>query len=314
MIIPVYKVEKYLDKCVMSVVNQTYKNLEIILVDDGSPDNCPKMCDLWAEKDSRIRVIHKENGGLSSARNAGLDAMRGEFVGFVDSDDYISPEMYGRLYDLIKSYDADLSICGHIKVDEAGNNLFNNNDSQPLIKVYSCEEVLSAFINYEFSWLSGYFGVSVNKLYCRKIFDSIRFPEGFLHEDDLTVHYILGACKRAVVTNEIFYFYLQREGSIMSQAMKSAFNPDHFNICVKIYKERSNYLTSQGMPELAERVLFKLYAMWANDLRKINYLQFRKKLNKSLLESISMLMKSKHKLRAVKLLIRLSRSVFRPYI
>ena len=92
-IVPVYKVEKYLDKCIESIVGQTYENLEIILVDDGSPDNCPTMCDEWAQKDSRIKVIHKENGGLSSARNAGLDACTGDYIGFVDSDDWIEPDM-----------------------------------------------------------------------------------------------------------------------------------------------------------------------------------------------------------------------------
>ena len=98
-VIPVYKAEQYLDQCISSVVNQSYRNLEIILVDDGSPDQCGKLCDEWAEKDKRIRVIHKENGGLSDARNAGLDIASGEYIGFVDSDDFVHPEMYQRLYE-----------------------------------------------------------------------------------------------------------------------------------------------------------------------------------------------------------------------
>ena len=93
-IVPVYKVEKYLDRCVQSIVDQTYTNLEIILVDDGSPDNCPKMCDEWAKKDKRIKVIHKQNGGLSDARNAGLEKAKGKYVGFVDSDDYVAPNCF----------------------------------------------------------------------------------------------------------------------------------------------------------------------------------------------------------------------------
>ena len=108
-IVPVYKVEKYLDKCVESIVNQTYKNLEIILVDDGSPDNCPAMCDEWAEKDERIRVIHKENGGLADARNAGMDIATGDYIGFVDSDDWIEPNMYEVLLKNALKYDADIS-------------------------------------------------------------------------------------------------------------------------------------------------------------------------------------------------------------
>ena len=117
-IVPVYKVEPYLDKCISSIVNQTYKNLEIILVDDGSPDNCPAMCDAWAEKDSRIRVLHQRNQGGGAARNAGLDLTSGSLIAFVDSDDYIAPVMYAHLYELLKS-GADIAECSYVEV--AGN-------------------------------------------------------------------------------------------------------------------------------------------------------------------------------------------------
>ena len=111
-IVPVYKAEPYLDKCVNSIRNQTYKNLEIILVNDGSPDRCGEMCDAYAKADSRIRVFHKENGGQSSARNLGLDHMTGEYVGFVDSDDWIEPDMYQRLYDRMVETESQISVCG----------------------------------------------------------------------------------------------------------------------------------------------------------------------------------------------------------
>ena len=111
-IVPIYKVEPYLDRCVQSIVNQTYKNLEIILVDDGSPDNCPAMCDAWAEKDSRIRVIHKENGGVSSARNAGLDMATGDYITFVDADDSLDCGALESLYFLVDTYHAEVSACG----------------------------------------------------------------------------------------------------------------------------------------------------------------------------------------------------------
>ena len=111
-IVPVYKVEPYLDKCVSSIVNQTHKNLEIILVDDGSPDNCPAMCDAWAEKDSRIRVMHKTNGGLSDARNAGMAVATGELMAFVDSDDWIVPDMYEYLYQRLTEDNSDIAACG----------------------------------------------------------------------------------------------------------------------------------------------------------------------------------------------------------
>ena len=110
-IVPVYKVEKYLDRCIESVLAQTYTDFELILVDDGSPDNCPAMCDAWAEKDSRIRVIHKPNGGLSSARNAGLDIMKGEYVTFIDSDDTVLPNYLERLLTALTVNSADVSVC-----------------------------------------------------------------------------------------------------------------------------------------------------------------------------------------------------------
>ena len=111
-IIPIYKAEKFLDKCIGSVVGQTYENLEIILVDDGSPDNCPAICDSWAEKDSRIKVVHKENGGLSSARNAGLDVVTGEYFGFIDSDDWIEKDFFEFLITNALKENADISRCG----------------------------------------------------------------------------------------------------------------------------------------------------------------------------------------------------------
>ena len=111
-IIPIYKVEEYLAECIASVVCQTYTNTEIILVDDGSPDNCPQMCDEWACKDSRIKVIHKANGGISDARNAGIDAATGEYIAFVDSDDYIKPDMLKKLHSAICKENADIAACG----------------------------------------------------------------------------------------------------------------------------------------------------------------------------------------------------------
>ena len=111
-IVPVYKVENYLDRCVQSLVDQTWSNLEIILVDDGSPDNCGAMCDAWAARDNRIKVIHKENGGLSDARNAGMAIASGTYMGFVDSDDYISSDMYQLLYDRMAADGSDIAACG----------------------------------------------------------------------------------------------------------------------------------------------------------------------------------------------------------
>ena len=119
-IIPVYKVEKYLDECLASVTGQTYRNLEIILVDDGSPDRCGEICDQWANKDNRIRVIHKQNGGLADARNAGIDVATGDYISFVDSDDYVDEDFLEGLYSALKKFNTKLAICNMTTFDENG--------------------------------------------------------------------------------------------------------------------------------------------------------------------------------------------------
>lgn len=135
-IVPVYNVEKYLDKCVDSIVNQTYKNLEIILVDDGSPDNCPKMCDNWAKKDKRIKVIHKENGGVSSARNVGIDNAKGEYIGFVDSDDWTEKKYIQKLYEVLIQENADIALCGYNRVTGANIEKININGTSEITDCY----------------------------------------------------------------------------------------------------------------------------------------------------------------------------------
>ena len=207
-IIPVYNVEKYLEKCINSVINQTYKNLEIILVNDGSTDNCPNICDEFAKKDSRIRVIHKQNGGLSSARNAGLDIANGQYIGFVDSDDYIHTEMYQKLYEALISQNADLSICSYEEVTEKGKSI----DGFSPIK----DEILDANnallkLNQEKFW---YYVVVYTKLYNKNIFKDIRFPESKINEDQFIVHEVFYNCKKIVTIPNKLYYYVQRNGSI----------------------------------------------------------------------------------------------------
>ena len=207
-IIPVYNVEKYLEKCINSVINQTYKNLEIILVNDGSTDNCPYICDEFAKKDNRIKVIHKQNGGLSSARNAGLDVANGQYIGFVDSDDYINPEMYQKLYEALISQNADLSICSYEEVTEKGKSI----DGFSPIN----DEILDANnallkLNQEKFW---YFVVTVSKLYSKNIFENIRFPENRINEDEFVIHEIFYNCKKIATIPNKLYYYVQRSGSI----------------------------------------------------------------------------------------------------
>ena len=207
-IVPVYKVEAYLDKCVSSIVNQTYTNLEIILVDDGSPDNCPAMCDAWAEKDSRIRVIHKTNGGLSDARNAGMAVATGELMAFVDSDDWIVPDMYEYLYQRLTEDNSDIAACGVQMVWES------KTPSRMLTRAGNCvlnqEEAMRAII--EESWLKQPVWY---KLYKTDLIRDILFPKGKCHEDVFWSYQAVGSAKKVSVSDHVGYYYLQRGGSIM---------------------------------------------------------------------------------------------------
>lgn len=213
-IVPIYKVEKYLKECVDSILAQTYQNFELILVDDGSPDSCPAMCDEFAKQDSRVVVIHKENGGLSDARNAGLDIAKGEYIGFVDGDDYISPRMYETLINRILSDKSDFAVCEHARVDDLGKIIeFPKSQQKVNRKYYSPDEFIS-----ELFICNGAYVVAWNKLYRKDIFAKLRFPFGKQHEDEFIIHHVIAQCKRISYVGDVLYYYLQREESIMSQS------------------------------------------------------------------------------------------------
>lgn len=207
-IVPVYKVEPYLDKCVSSIVNQTYKNLEIILVDDGSPDNCGALCDAWAQRDSRIRVIHQENGGLSDARNAGMAVATGALMGFVDSDDYISPDMYQVLYEHMMEDDSDIAACGVEMVWEDGT---PPRMLTPLGRcVLSTQEAVRAIIEESALKQPVWY-----KLYKTALIRDIPFAVGKCHEDVFWSYQAVGAARSVSVFDTPCYRYTQRSGSIM---------------------------------------------------------------------------------------------------
>ncbi len=210
-IVPIYKVENYINRCVESIRNQTYRNIEIILVDDGSPDNCPTICDEYAGKDERIKAIHKENGGLSSARNAGIDVSRGDYIVFVDGDDYIHPMMIETMLKEALKSEADLCICGTSWVNE-DETAFDDAPSSPIKN-----EVLEGNPKLQLLTRDGYlyYITACNKLYKKYLFESIRFPEGKLHEDEFTAHLFLDASNRVVCIEDKLYFYVQHKNSIM---------------------------------------------------------------------------------------------------
>ena len=207
-IVPVYDVENYLQKCIDSILAQTFTDFELILVEDGSPDGCPALCDAAAAKDARIRVLHQKNGGLSAARNAGLDAARGAWIGFVDSDDYIAPEMYETLYKAVQSTGADLALCDYAEVDEAGVPCQSMHVRLGK-KDFTGRELLKNATDsmIQPAW---------NKLYRRAVFAQLRYPEGKLNEDLFLIPKICLQIQKAVVVPKALYYYVQRGGSIMN--------------------------------------------------------------------------------------------------
>lgn len=207
-IVPVYKVEDCLDKCVRSIVQQTYSSLEIILVDDGSPDRCGAMCEAWAEKDSRIRVVHKENGGLSDARNAGLQVATGSLISFIDSDDWIEPDFLEALLSAMEHQDAQIAECAVDLVDEAGNVLRLREAAK--VPVVEKIEGLRRMIQEE-----GVFQTVWNKLYRRQVLEGILFEKGKCHEDDFWTYQVFDRMDRLAIVQRPMYHYLQRSGSIM---------------------------------------------------------------------------------------------------
>ncbi|OJG45055.1 glycosyl transferase, group 2 family protein [Enterococcus hermanniensis] len=205
---PVYNVEKYLKKCVDSILAQTFTDFELILVDDGSPDSSGTICDEYAMKDSRVKVIHKENGGLSSARNAGIDSAKGKYLGFIDSDDYIAEDMYELLHNNIVKEEADLSICGIYHVYEG------KKPSEKKKKYLILNRDEATVLIFHGNQISDH---AVNKLYKKSIFSELRYPQGKYHEDSFTIVGILDKCEKVVVDTRQKYYYYHRDDSITSQ-------------------------------------------------------------------------------------------------
>lgn len=218
-IIPVYNVEQYLDRCVQSVLNQTYRNLEIILVDDGSPDRCPQMCDEYARLDSRIRVIHKENGGQSSARNRGLNVASGNYIGFVDSDDYIASDMYEMLLKCINNYDADIAMCDYTRKSNTLEKDKTDFETECRnIKLYTAHDIDMLFFRThgEKSFYSVW-----NRIYKRDMVKNIYFIENLINEDVLFTYEIYKkANKIAFLPSKKYMYYKNPQGITRSKLQK----------------------------------------------------------------------------------------------
>lgn len=268
-VVPIYNVEKYLSRCVESLLKQTYENLEIILVDDGSPDACPQMCDEFQKKDSRIRVIHQKNAGLSAARNTGIQCATGTYIAFVDSDDYIAENMYEVMYEDIKKNAADLCICDICCVNESGERI--REESSELLfsnKVYTSEEMMKRVCGVENgTWR---YTPAWNKLYKKEIFNSFKFINGRIHEDEFAIHHTIHNSKKISVIPDKLYYYVQRENSIMN----SSFSIKKFDAALAFW-DRYDFVREYYDDSIANGALMQVYANLVVNLCKYNTIEYK---------------------------------------
>lgn len=225
-IVPVYNVEKYLERCLNSIINQTYKNLQIIVVDDGSTDSSGKICDQYKEKDERIQVIHKKNGGLSDARNQGLKIATGEYIGFVDSDDYIAQDMFETLYNAIEKYNADISIVSFYEIYNG--KVIGVRDSkniEEMNKFEAMNELLKDTKIQSYAW---------NKLFKHDLFKKMEFPTGKNFEDIATTLLLFEKSNKVVLVEEPKYYYVRRDDSIVGVRNSKTYN-DYLEVIYNKY-------------------------------------------------------------------------------
>lgn len=248
-IVPIYNVERYLEKCIDSILAQTYRKLEIILCDDGSTDGCGAICDRYAARDDRVRVIHKANGGLSDARNAGLEIASGGWYTFIDSDDFITPDTIERMYDAAVSTGSQIAVCNMIRIyDDGGTEDFY----RPVV-----EQTLLAG-NDRFETLKQ---PSVcNKLFRADLFDGVRFPKGKFYEDTFVYHIPAHRAESIVQTGHDGYFYLSRRESILGQPK---YTDRYFDMVEAVYT-RVTYLLEHRVPHYGEEACLSLYAAVSN--------------------------------------------------
>lgn len=255
-IVPVYKIERYIHRSIDSLLRQTYNNLEIILVDDGSPDNCPFICDKYAMQDNRIRVIHKSNGGLSDARNAALNVMTGQYVTFVDSDDYIADNMIEKFIETVKLYQCNMVVAGMNIIDK-------NNQIYDYRRTLT--STLSTGIDITRKLLKDVFPFNFvcAKIFESSLFEEIRFPVGRHYEDTATTYKLTHKCERIYCIADCLYFYeLEREGNITSELNTSKAIKSYIDGCLN---SREQIFFCQKHKDFSDLlpVLTKRLQLWA---------------------------------------------------
>ena len=252
-VVPVYNVEDYLEECVESILAQTYPNIEVVLVDDGSTDGCPAICDRYAAENDRVKSVHRENGGLSAARNTGVKACSGDYVGFIDSDDYISPAFYEALYRAIEQSGAEMATlrCGVDFFDGERPELERSVEAVSEYELLT-EEQYQKEVLYQKSWAG-----AVWRLYTRELVEKVYFPEGLYYEDDETAYRFARECRKiAVLKATDLYAYRQRPTSIM----RGTFNPKKMESCLEITRRMRRNM-AEWYPQLSDATCSRCFAI-----------------------------------------------------
>lgn len=273
-IVPVYNVEKYIDKCITSIICQDYTNLEIILVDDGATDLSGQICDNYAKDDNRIKVIHKTNGGLSDARNVAIDIMTGEYVVFIDSDDYIEKNYISYLYYLIIKYKAQISICNFKYVTEAGTSINKAYDSGMEKELSQRDAILELLCGKEINTSASM------KLYKSDLFSDIRYPKGKLYEDISTTYKTFLKSDKIVYGDMSLYIYLCRDGSITKQTFSNKRMDAIENLKEMCYDIENAY------PQFKEYCKSRLFSQYISVYLVLKKSRFSIELEKQLFDEI----------------------------
>lgn len=277
-IVPVYNVEIYLERCIISIINQTYQNLEIILVDDGSTDNSPRLCDEWANKDDRIKVIHKINGGLSHARNVGIKYASAQYIGFIDSDDCIADDMFAILYKGMKEHSCDMGFIGMVSCY----NRTPHQTSNAQFSVVDKREAINIVLQSKRNSVS-----VVNKLYKADLFRQVQFPVGKTYEDVFVILKLLDLCDEVFISDSIGYYYMHRENSITTTINEKTFE------VIEAYEENHIFI-KEKYPEFVE--LSNIRRVWARLYLLENMVLFSKRKWEKEEKELIAFLKNHHKL------------------
>lgn len=248
-IVPVYNVENYISKCIQSIINQSYKNLEIILIDDGSTDNSNLICRNFSKKDKRVKIFCTNNYGLSHARNFGIAHSHGDYIIFIDSDDYINKDMINTLMN--KSDNADLVICNYQRISNTKEVVQSKKNKKN--EIWNFKQF---WYEYYYGGLSEFCGVAWNKLYKKKLFENIRYPFGKIHEDEYVICPITSYCNEIKVINDSLYYYVQRTNSIVDNIVQGNIEGSFDN--AEAFLNRCSYFSSINMLNIEKANLLSI--------------------------------------------------------